>query len=100
MNQQSYAREHSCLSAFGRPEYDPNGLLRAGFQATPVRWRLHFAVGLLLFGAGIVFGVQLEGQTPDFPASVNVCRAEEVGRRIDCVPPPAVSSAQGSEVTR
>ncbi|WP_306359510.1 hypothetical protein [Nocardia sp. CC227C] len=100
MNQQSYAREHSGLSVFSRPEYDPNGLLRASFQATPVRWRLHVVVGLLLFAAGIVFGIQLEGQTPDFPASVNVCRADEVGRRIDCVPPPAVSSTQGSGVAR
>ncbi|QLY33986.1 hypothetical protein [Nocardia huaxiensis] len=84
MNSQEYARRQIGLSPYGRPEYDPNGLLEAGFQAAPLRWRLPIFVGLVLFAAGIVVGIQLEQQTPTMPASVNVCRADEASR-IDCV---------------
>ncbi|MVU79472.1 hypothetical protein GPX89_19760 [Nocardia sp. ET3-3] len=84
MNSHDYARHRIGLSAYNRVEYDANGLLLTGFQAVPLRWRLPVFFGLVLFATGIVIGIQLEKQTPAMPASVNVCRADEVDR-IDCV---------------
>ncbi|APA97595.1 hypothetical protein [Nocardia seriolae] len=84
MNSHDFPHHHIGLRAYNRVEYDANGLLLNGFQAMPLRWRLPVFVRLLLFGIGIVVGIQLERQTPEMPASVNVCRADEVDR-IDCV---------------
>ncbi|MFE3195031.1 hypothetical protein ACFXHA_38915 [Nocardia sp. NPDC059240] len=84
MNSHDYARNMIGLSAYDRAEYDANGLLLNGIAVTPLRWRMPLFFGLVLFAAGIVVGIQLEEQTPAMPASVNVCRADEVDR-IDCV---------------
>ncbi|QVI22918.1 hypothetical protein KHQ06_08120 [Nocardia tengchongensis] len=84
MNNHDYAHHQIGLPAYGRPEYDANGLLLNGFQALPLRWWLPLFFALVVFAGGIVVGIQLEKQTPSMPASVNVCRADEVDR-IDCV---------------
>lgn len=84
MNSHEYARHQIGFSTYGRPEYDANGLLLNGLQAVPMRWWLPLFFALVVFGGGIVVGIQLEKQTPTMPASVNVCRADEVDR-IDCV---------------
>ncbi|WP_433562310.1 hypothetical protein ACQP1O_33165 [Nocardia sp. CA-151230] len=95
MNSHESARRQMGLSTYNRVEYDANGLLFNGFQAVPLRWRLPVFFGLVLFAAGIVVGIGLEEQTPAMPASVNVCRADEVDR-IDCVhvtqPSPTVAA--------
>ncbi|MFE3028494.1 hypothetical protein [Nocardia tengchongensis] len=95
MNSHDYARHQIGFPAYGRPEYDANRLLLNSFQALPLRWWLPMFFALVVFAAGIVVGIQLEEQTPSMPASVNVCRADEVDR-IDClhvttvVPPTSV----------
>ena len=85
MNHHYNQHQYGGLSTFGRPEYDANGVLRAGMAATPPKYRL-FALGAAVcFGAGVVAGVILDQHSPHYPETANVCRADEVGDA-DCIP--------------
>lgn len=81
-------------TAAGQPFYTPayggDGYV---FQVRPQWWRLYAAAGAVLFGVGIVVGIQLESHAPHFEPSVNVCRVDEVGKRADCVAPQSVAPA-------
>ncbi|MBO0853603.1 MAG: hypothetical protein J2P18_07530 [Nocardia sp.] len=79
---------HAGLESFGRPEFDAGRLVEASVAVTPPKYRLVVFGGAVLFAAGIVAGLMLGQDSPQYPPSPNICRADEVGHRTDCVPAP------------
>lgn len=96
MNRQSHLMYADGLDYYA-PVQGPDGQL---YQVRPQMWRLYLLGAAVLFGAGTVFGIMLENGAPHSTPSVNVCRADEVNHRLDCVAPNAISVAPTSGVAR
>ncbi|MFI7191555.1 hypothetical protein ACIBQ0_17615 [Nocardia nova] len=85
------------IGAFGRPEFNAGGVFEAGMAVTPPKYRLFALFAAACFGAGVVAGIMLEQGSPEYPPSPNICRADEVGHRTDCVPASSVAPVPAGE---